>query len=91
MKSEEEKKSSEEENVISFVYNSSAKKGPKTPGSAIDSNKRGKKKISRIDEALATVTTLGLKGKRELLTKEEEVMLAKKMKVGQNLKTARRK
>ena len=47
--------------------------------------------ISRIDEALATVTTLGLKGKRELLTKEEEVMLAKKMKVGQNLKTARRK
>ena len=41
MKSEEEKKSSEEENVISFVYNSSAKKGPKTPGSAIDSNKRG--------------------------------------------------
>eukprot|EP00250_Pteridium_aquilinum_P015901 c22828_g1_i1 orf=492-2081(+) len=51
----------------------------------------GRKKMSRIDEALATVSTLGLKGRRELLTKEEEVILAKKMKVGHNLKAARAK
>lgn len=50
-----------------------------------------KERKSRIDEALATVTTLGLKGRRELLTKDEEVLLAKKMKVGHNLKAARAK
>ncbi|MCO5598064.1 hypothetical protein L7F22_052154 [Adiantum nelumboides] len=46
-------------------------------------------KKSHIEEALASVSTLGLKGRRELLSKEEEVILAKKMKVGYNLRAAR--
>ncbi|KAI5081940.1 hypothetical protein GOP47_0001683 [Adiantum capillus-veneris] len=48
-------------------------------------------KKSQIEEALISVSTLGLKGRRDLLTKEEEIILAKKMKVGYNLKAARAK
>ena len=46
---------------------------------------------SWIEEALASVTTLGLKGTRELLTKEEEIILSKKLKAGLNLKSVRTK
>lgn len=54
----------------------------------------GKGKSPSILEALETVNTLGFMrgiGKRELLTKEEEIILSKKMKVGQNLRAARKK
>ena len=45
--------------------------------------------IARINESLASVTTLGLKCTKQLLTKEEELFLSKKMKIGTNLKAAR--
>lgn len=48
-------------------------------------------KKTQFEVALQSVNTLGLKGRRDLLTKEEEVVLSKKMKVGYNLKAARAK
>ncbi|KAH7423943.1 hypothetical protein KP509_12G082200 [Ceratopteris richardii] len=48
-------------------------------------------KKTEIAEALQVVSTIRLKGKRDLLTKEEEVLLSKKMKVGSNLRSAKAK
>jgi hypothetical protein len=87
----EDSRSAEEGKTHPLASKARLKQAPKAPASATIPSRSSKKKVSRIDEALATVTTLGLRGRRELLTKEEEVMLAKKMKVGQNLKLARAK